>query len=91
MNPFFSKKSAVKLEPIIRSGIKKFLARLEEFRQTQQPLNTAYAFNTLTTDIITTYAFAKSYNFLAAPDFYSDIYDGVVMFSASSHLNKQVP
>lgn len=76
--PFFSKRSVLKLEPLIKASIEKLCGRLNDFRRTQEPVNLRYALNAMNLDIITDYAFGKSFNCLEQDDFarvWADIVD----------------
>ena len=89
--PFFSKRSVLKLEPLITASIEKLCGRLNEFRQTKEPVNLRYAFNAMNLDIITDYSFGKSFNCLEQDDFacvWADIVDSV---SRQTQINKQFP
>ena len=89
LNPYFSKQSVAKLEPMIRNVVVNLCRRLREARDTGEPVNLGHAFAALTMDVITEYSFSKSYGCLDAPDFmhqWPDIMDAV---SESSHVNKQ--
>jgi hypothetical protein len=54
LGPFFSKRSVLKLEPLIKSSIEKLCGRLNEFRQTKEPVNLRYAFNAMNLDMYDT-------------------------------------
>ena len=69
LNPFFSKQSVTRLEPMIRDTVTKLCQRLESARKTGEVINMGHAYAALTMDIITQYSFAKSYGCLDAPDF----------------------
>jgi cytochrome P450 len=44
MNPFFSKASVRKLEPVIRRGVDNLVARIHGFKGTRQPLAISLAY-----------------------------------------------
>lgn len=69
LNPFFSKRSVTQLEPAIRANVELLLSRLQDFAGSQQPINLMDAFTCLSADIIGSYAFGQSYEFLHSPDF----------------------
>lgn len=69
LNPFFSRRSVTRLEPVIRANIDKLRARLEGFANTDEPVNVTDAFTALSADVIGGFAFGRSYGFLDAKDF----------------------
>ncbi|KAK2834957.1 hypothetical protein FQN49_006745 [Arthroderma sp. PD_2] len=64
LNPFFSKASVVKLEPIIVDTVQKLCRKIEMHAGSGTPITISSAFFGMTTDIISEYAFAKSTDFL---------------------------
>ena len=91
LNPFFSKKSVARLEPMIKSVVEKLCTRLRGFQKTKEPVNLRYAFAALTMDVVTDYAFAQSYNCLDEPDFSPIWPQAVDSISEQTHINKQLP
>jgi hypothetical protein len=91
LNPFFSKRSVARLEPMIRSVVEKLCTRLRAFQQTKEPVNLRHAFAALAMDVVTDYSFAKSYNCLDEPDFAPIWPEAVDSVSEQSHVNKQFP
>ena len=69
LNPLFSKRSIMRLEPVIQENIDRLLRRLREFKDTQEPVNLVDAFTCLSADIIGSLAFGRSYGFLEMSDF----------------------
>lgn len=69
LNPFFSKRSVAQLEPIIREKVDKLAGRFEAAVGTREVIRFDAAYMALTMDVITQYAYARSYNYLAEPDF----------------------
>jgi cytochrome P450 len=86
LNPFFSKQSVTRLEPVIRSAIDTLCARLREFQRSKEPVDLRYAFCALSADIITKYCFAVSYDHLLDLDFAPKIWHCLVDMSAFTHL-----
>ncbi|CCD43671.1 similar to cytochrome P450 [Botrytis cinerea T4] len=64
LNPFFSKASIDRLSPMLTSMVEKLSSRLEEFRNTNQPLNIRLPFQCYTADIVTLYATNRCWNHL---------------------------
>ena len=69
LNPFFSKRSVARLEPVIQANVDKLCQRLQAFAGTAQPVNLRDAFTALSADVIGSFAFGRSYGFLDVPDF----------------------
>ncbi|KAI1818677.1 putative cytochrome P450 [Poronia punctata] len=78
MNRFFSKASVTKLEPTIHSKIDKLCRQLSTYIGTRKPLQLNMAFSCLTTDVVTMYAFAKSYDFLEDSSFETNFHAPIV-------------
>ena len=66
--PFFSRRSTLALEPMIRGKVEKTCSRLEEFKRSAQPVDLRLLFSCMTTDIITDYAFPQCFNLLDTVD-----------------------
>ena len=69
LNPFFSKRSVTQLEPIIREKVEKLASRFEAAAKTREVIRFDAAYMALTMDVITQYAYARSYDYLSEPDF----------------------
>ncbi|TGO20145.1 hypothetical protein BTUL_0001g01570 [Botrytis tulipae] len=69
LNPFFSKASIERLSPMLSSMVEKLSSRLEEFRNTNQPLIIRLPFQCYTADIVTLYATNRCWKHLDSPDF----------------------
>jgi len=69
LNPYFSKRSVMRLEPVIQSCVDVLCERLREAEKSREPVNLGVACFALATDVITRYCFGESYGFLAKPDF----------------------
>ena len=79
-NPYFSKQSVSRLQPIlIQAVVDKLCARLAEYQAVSKPVIMQHAFACVTTDIITEYSFPEGYNLLDEPgDFDSAHYEAWV-------------
>ena len=89
LNPYFSKRSVAKLEPMIVRVIENLCRRFRERHDSGEPVNLRHAYAALTMDVITEYSFSSSYGCVDAPDFaraWPEIMDDV---SEAGHLNKQ--
>jgi cytochrome P450 len=90
MNPYFSKASVRKLEPVIRRSVAKLLKRLERNQRSGEAVPLVLAFKALTGDIITEYCFGKSFNHLDQEDYNQYHFDSVQNSFEMSHLMLQV-
>lgn len=68
MSSFFSKTSVYKLEPMLSHMIEKLCKRINEYRESGQPLPMRLLYSCLTTDVITLYSVNRSWNYLDSPD-----------------------
>lgn len=89
--PYFSQQAIRRFDPVIRSKLEVMCSKFEEYQQSGQPANLDVAFNALTTDIITEYAFGISYGHLEAPGFNPDWLPLLKSASENSLLQKQMP
>lgn len=69
LNPFFSKQRTSSLQGLIWSLAEKLCARFEEHRKEGSPVPLRFAYNSLTTQAITTYSFNQPWNLLDAKDY----------------------
>lgn len=91
LNQFFSKASVTKLEPIIHTAIEKLVSQLRSHAGSGKPVIMNMAFSCMTTDIVTEYAFSKSYNFLDSPTFEPNFHRAIVAGSDMGPWIKQFP
>jgi cytochrome P450 len=66
---YFTVDSVARFDPELDRITSKLVSRLLEFKRIDQPANLSNAFRSLATDVVTDYAFHKSYNLLDSPDF----------------------
>lgn len=66
---YFTVDSVARFDPELDRITSKLVSRLLEFKRFNQPANLSNAFRSLATDVVTDYAFHKSYNLLDSPDF----------------------
>lgn len=66
---YFTLDSVARFDPELDRITSKLVSRLREFSGTSQPANLSNAFRSLATDVVTDYAFHKSYDLLDSPDF----------------------
>jgi len=90
-NPFFSKQSILRLEPVISRMIEKLCTRIDDFKGSVSPFPLRLGYQCLTTDVITLYAMNKSWNFLDSPYFSPRWFDTIKATGEMGHLFKQFP
>ena len=89
-NPFFSKQSVSRLQPLLIQGIvDKLCTRLAEYQAAGKPAIMTHAYASVTTDIISEYSFPQGYGLLDNPVFDSEHYDAWMALSKVSHVLKQ--
>lgn len=91
LNRFFSKVSVVKLEPLVVATVQKLCAQIDNYAGIGKPVELAAAFSCMTTDIVTDYAFGKSYHFLNSPTFAPNLRSAILKGGAMGPLVKQFP
>lgn len=92
-NPYFSKASVSRLQPLlIQNCVNKLLARLGEYQAAGKPVIMTHAYACLTADVISEYSFPQGYGFLDERpnfEFNGDHYKSWMALSSISHLLKQ--
>lgn len=91
LNRFFSKASVTRLEPIIHRAVEKLIAQLRLHTGTGSPVSIAMAFSCMTTDVVTEYAFLKSYDFLGSPTFEPNFHRAIIAGTDMGPWFKQFP
>lgn len=92
LNSFFSKRSVVQLEPVIRENIAKLAQRFAaEIKKDRSVIRLDAAFTALTMDVITHYSYGKSYRYLDEPDFKLAWKDAVLAASANGAMLRHFP
>src|SRR5271156_6074460 len=86
LNPFFSKQTVARLQPMLHFMIEKLCGRIEECRKSGQPMPMREAYMCLATDIITLYAHNHSWNLLDSPDFAPSWLQTIHGTETSTHL-----
>jgi cytochrome P450 len=91
LSPFFSTKRISEFQPVIREKVDKLCEKLQEYQQDGKVLNLNNAWMALTTDIITSYAFAKSYDQLDSPDFEDTMHEALVTVYSTGQFALHFP
>lgn len=77
LNPYFSKASIRRLEPVITQTLDNLLHRLDACAKSGEVLTLSTAYKAATSDIITGYCFGESPGFLMWNDYNSPFFDAV--------------
>ena len=91
LNPFFSKRRILALEPVIQRKVNKLVKRMGNLAETRQPLGLEPACSALSMDVIGEYALGKSFNFLDQEDFNEQYYDVLRNVGPMWHMSKPFP
>jgi cytochrome P450 len=91
LNPYFSKRSVVRLEPVITAKIAKLATRLAGAARTSEVIRLDVAFMALTTDILCSYAFADDTCYLDEPDFKLEWKETIMGGFESGAMMRQFP
>lgn len=86
---FFSKSSVQQLEPAVQSVVEKLVLRLQALKGSGTNLNVVNLYSCLTGDIISQYAFGRSYNLLDNSDFAPHWNEMWLATIRNGHLLKQ--
>ncbi|KAK3900297.1 Trichodiene oxygenase [Staphylotrichum tortipilum] len=93
ISPFFSVAKIADFQPVIAAKVDRLCDKLDSYAagggDTVIPLNRAWM--ALTTDIITEYAFAKSYDQLESPDFADTLHEALVAIYVTGHFALHFP
>lgn len=68
INPMFSRKMVLELEDVVQEKAANLLRRMDAGILNKEPLDLHHAFRSVSVDVITDYAFDRSYNLLDTPD-----------------------
>jgi hypothetical protein len=93
LNRFFSKASVTKIEPVIAEVVQKLCSQVQKHAGSGRPVTLSSAFSCMTTDVVTEYAFARSYDFLStdSPAFETNLHEAILAGSEIGLFVKQFP
>ena len=91
ISPMFSVKRIEDFQPVIRARTDKLVAKLREYRESDRVVPIQRAWMALTTDIITEYAFAKSYNQLDSPNFKDTLHEALIAIYTTGQFALHFP
>ncbi len=80
INPYFSKASIRRLEPVITDTLDNLLSRLDAAAKSGEVVPLSTANQAVGFDVITAYCFGESTGFLLQDDYNSRLFDGLAMF-----------
>ncbi|KAI4191380.1 MAG: hypothetical protein L6R41_000167 [Letrouitia leprolyta] len=92
-NPYFSKQSISRIQPLlIQNAVNKLCSKFAEYQAAGKPAVMTDAYASLTTDVISEYSFPEGYDLLSRPgDFDWEHYHSWMALSRISHSLKQFP
>ena len=90
MGPMFSVQKIEDFQPVIREKVEKLCQKIAMY-QDGQVLPLSRAWMALTTDIITEYAFARSYDELDSPNFEETLHEALVAIYTVGHFALHFP
>lgn len=91
MAKYFSKKNILALEPMVKKKVDMCCTRLRGFRESKEAVNLRLLFSCFTTDVVTQYTFAKSFDFLSEPDLNRKWRETFNVATKQSHWLKHFP
>lgn len=91
LNPFFSKQSIRRVEPIVQRSLGKVLHIFAKYARSGVPLDLWAVFVAATGDIITEYSFGDCWNNLDAPDYNEPIFRTMAEGARMWHLSSYQP
>lgn len=91
LNPFFSKQSIRRLEPIIHEALRKLLDRLSQHAKTGSPVKINLLYSALTSDVINNYAFGPSESSLERPDLNEGFFRAFIEAGEGFHMTCYLP
>jgi cytochrome P450 len=75
LNPLFSRKRVLALEEVVQDKVDKLIRRTHEAEQQGKPIDVHHGFRAISSDVISDYAFGKSYDILNSPDLGKNWYE----------------
>ncbi|TAQ84226.1 hypothetical protein B7494_g7460 [Chlorociboria aeruginascens] len=91
LEPLFSKKNILSLEPMLMEHVEYCSKRFDEFYKAGKPVSMEWALKSLAMDMVSQFAFGKSLNALADPEFKSMPVRVFQQYLPSLHVIKAFP
>ncbi|KAF2094144.1 putative benzoate 4-monooxygenase cytochrome P450 [Rhizodiscina lignyota] len=91
ISPMFSDKRISEFQSVIRAKVDTLCEKIGEYQKDGRILEFNSAWMALTTDIITEYAFARSYGQLEVPDFKDTLHEALIAIYTVGHFALHFP
>ncbi len=91
LSPFFSKASVAKLDPLIQSKVRQLCSQMEKHAGSGKPVSISMAFSCMTTDVVTEFAFTRTYNFLDSESFEPNFHKAIAAATEMGPVVKHFP
>jgi hypothetical protein len=91
LSPMFSVKKIDDFQPVIKEKVEKLCRKIAFYLQDGQVLPLSRAWMALTTDVITEYSFAKSYDQLDSPNFQDTLHEALVAIYTTGQFALHFP
>ena len=91
LNPFFSKETVRRLQPVIQDKVSLVMVRLAGFKKSGKPLDLRYLFTAFTNDVVESYAFGRSAHRIEAEDFDPSFHDASISGTIGGIVFKHCP
>jgi cytochrome P450 len=87
----FSRKRIAEFQPVVREKVNKLCSKIVQYHQDGKVLPLNRAWSAMTADIITEYAFARSYDQLDSPDFKETYLEALQTIYTTGHFGLHFP
>jgi hypothetical protein len=91
LSPMFSIRKIEEFQPVIKEKVEKLCNKIALYVQDGQVLPLSRAWMALTTDVITEYSFAKSYDQLDSPNFQDTLHEALVAIYTTGQFALHFP
>jgi Cytochrome P450 len=91
LSPMFSVKKIEEFQPVIKEKVEKLCRKFALYNQDGQVVPLGRAWMALTTDVITEYSFAKSYDQLDSPNFQETLHEALVAIYTTGQFALHFP
>jgi hypothetical protein len=91
LSPMFSVRKIEEFQPVIKEKVEKLCQKIGLYVQDGQVLPLSRAWMALTTDVITEYSFAKSYDQLDSPNFQETLHEALVAIYTTGQFALHFP
>lgn len=91
LSSFFSTASVRRLEPLVRQTVDKLTDALQTHKHSEEPVVVSSAYSGFAIDVITDYAFARSYNLLDDQTFQKSMHSAFSKARSGMHWIRHFP